>query len=276
MKACNGLTVVVGARAADHSIGLERERAAQVGANGAIEVLLHVAQRDRRTGGDRFRERPRARHQFVVGNDFVEDAERETFVGADATAGEVQLLRAGDADELRQQPAAAVVAGQADVRERRRDERALRRNAQIARERDRHPGAGRRARQRGDRRLREVEQPQRQRLLAVLQLAHRVFERRPRSVGRCALPPPPMPGHVAAGTERAPGAGDHHAAHGGIRLDGQQHLPQRRRQFVRQRVALVGPIQRDRRNAVFDLAQQLIGTRFDVVRATPASASEVS
>ena len=64
--------------------------------------------------------------------------------------------------------------------------------------------------------------------------------------------------HVAAGTERPTRAGDHDAAHRGVGLDGQQRLAQRRRQLVRQRIAFVRTIQRDRRNAVFDAAQQLV------------------
>jgi hypothetical protein len=108
-------------------------------------------------------------------------------------------------------------------------------------------------------------QAQRQRLLAVLQLADRVLQHRLRPCRLTLGAPPPHAGDVASGTERRPGAGEHDAADARVGLQGEQDLPQRGRQLVREGIALLGTVQRDGGHAPLEAAEELVGTRVEAL-----------
>ena len=176
----------------------------------------------------------------------------------DPAAREVDLLGPPRADQPGQEPASAVIARQADIDEARREEGALGRQPDIAGQRDRHARAGRRAGQRRDRRLGEVVEPQGQRVLLVLEAADRVVGAAARRLCRSLVEGPAQAGHVAAGAEGGSRTRDDHGPHVGIGLHPEQRFAQRRSQRIAQRVALLRPVQRDRRNPVVDRAQQFV------------------
>ncbi len=250
--------MVRGAGAAHESFGLVRETGAQIGPQRPVEVLFHVAQRNRRPRRELARQAARARPQRVVRDQLVEQTQREALIGRDATAGQVDRARTRRTDELGQEPAAAVVTRQPDVGEPRNQERRTRGDTQVTGQRERHAGAGRGSGQRGNGRLGQLEQAQRQRLLPVLQLAHRVLQRGLLR-GTAGTEPAAHSGHVATGAERASRAGqdDHADIARGFELE--QNPTQSGGQRIRQRVAFMRAVERYGRDPIRDLAEEFVG-----------------
>ena len=98
-----------------------------------------------RAGGEAPRECQRLFHQLLIGDDPIHDAELEAICRLDPVGREEELARLHLADQAWQEEAHAVVAGKPDVGEARGHERALSRQAQVARQCARAPGARGRA-----------------------------------------------------------------------------------------------------------------------------------
>jgi hypothetical protein len=137
---------------------LDVEHGAEVAVDRTVDVLLHVAVRDRGAGRELGRERSPCGVETVGGLDPIDDAEFESGRHVDAFGQVVQLLGLGGTDELGEEPGAAVVAGEADLGERGGDDGGVDRDAHVAGERERQTGARRRAGQHGQRRLGHLEQ----------------------------------------------------------------------------------------------------------------------
>ena len=67
-------------------LGLVIARGGEIEHQGFVEIVLHVADRDRRPFGDRFGERKGFRLQLVVGDHAVDEADRLASGGIDLLA----------------------------------------------------------------------------------------------------------------------------------------------------------------------------------------------
>ena len=111
------------------------------------------AERQRRAGRELRGERLRGRQQLVARQHALHETELERLGGSDAArrGGELEGTRV--ADDARQQPGAAAVGHERDVRERHHQHRFLGHVAQVAGQREREARAGRGAVDGGDDRL---------------------------------------------------------------------------------------------------------------------------
>ena len=152
------LLAVVAEPAPDHVAGLEVEAASSVCV--AAAWMLSLMQRQASVGpcASLQREGVGRRVELGVGQHAVHEAQRQRLRCADALGEHVDLLRARRADQPREEPAAAVVARRADLREAADEKRVVRGEAEVAGERQREAQAGGRAAQLGDRRLAHVVQ----------------------------------------------------------------------------------------------------------------------
>ena len=165
----------------------------------------------------------------------------------DAIGQVVELAGLRRSDELGQEVAAAVVAGEADTGERGRQERRAGHDPQIAGQRQRQPATRRGPGQRRDGRLGDREQLARRRLLVDPLAMDRPVDR---VVADGAVT---AGGHrldVTAAAEGAAGAGEHDAPDGRIELGGGQRVGERGRHRPGHRVARLGPVHRQRQHAV--------------------------
>ena len=228
---------------------------AQALAEGAVQVLLHVAQGDRGAGRDALGEREGLLREVGVGHHAIHDPEPLALARVEPVAGEVDLARPGGADQPGQEPAAAVVAREPELRVGGGHEGALRGDAQIAGEREREAGPGGGPGQRRERRLLELEERRDDPVLPA-QLALALLGRSGPSLARHQL-------GVAAGAEGAARAGEQHAAHAGVRAERGDQPGQRLLHLERERVARLGAVQRHARDARLEPAQDLLGPRLD-------------
>ena len=153
-----------------------------------------------------------------------------------------QLGGLGRSDQPWQEPRRAAVGHQPDPPEREHEARPLRRDAQVAGERERRPGPGRDAVDRADDRLGQRAHRPDDRVVALADLD--------RERGRVGFEPFL---EVLAGTERPAGAGQHDRPHGPVPPDRPERGEQLGLHRDRQRVERLGPIERDGRDAVGDL-----------------------
>ncbi len=159
---------------------------------------------------------------------------------------EQDLLRPGEAEQLDEARQPAVGRHEADAALAEQDARARRADPPVAGEREREAGAGHRAVDRGDDRLLEPLE----RLDEVGQAVRDV------AVGARVVQLVEA-GEVAAGAERAARAGEDDAADGGVggrRVEGgRERVAQRRVD----RVAPVGPVEREREDALGPLVSSV-------------------
>ena len=67
----------------DQALGLTIARGGEIDMQGVVEIVLHVAHRERWTFGDRLGEREGLLLQFVVGDHAVDQADRSQLLGVD-------------------------------------------------------------------------------------------------------------------------------------------------------------------------------------------------
>ena len=204
------LAVIGGHGGADQALGLVVAGGGEIEQQGFVEIVLHVAQRNASalrpwiwraqrppscslSSGTTRLTRPIASHR------------------AASTLSAVNISsRARDgADQPRQQPGDAIVAGQRHPQIAGGDERRLRRDADVAGHGDGEAGADRGAGQRRDGRLAHRDQRAGQQALAFLQIGDLLV------IGHFQLLLVAMRAHaldVAAGAERLAGAGDQQRA----------------------------------------------------------------
>ena len=139
-----------------------------------IEILLHQGERDTRTPRQLASELHRGVGELGVCDDAIGDAKRKRLRGIKRFSRVVEFTRLAGADELGQKITAAEVAGKSDIRERRDEARRLCGDTQIARQRQRHPGAGRRTIHHRDRGLGNFMKEPRH-LHPAAQMDHGVF-----------------------------------------------------------------------------------------------------
>ncbi len=184
-------------------------RGGEIEQQGFVEIVLHVAQRDRRPFGHRFGERKGLILQSGVGHHAVDEADRLASRGVDLVGGEHQFARPRGADQPRQQPGDAIIAAQADPQIAGGNECRLRGDADVAGHGDGEAGADRGAGQRRDGRLAHRDQRAGQQALSFLQVGDLLV------IGHFQLLLVAMGAHaldVAAGAERGAGAGDQQRA----------------------------------------------------------------
>ena len=237
-------------------LGVEGE--GKVAAFGGVEVLLHQAKRDARTGGEAFGQRHRLVHQLGRIDGTVHDAKPLGFFAQDHVGEEVELFRLRDADELREEVGAAEIAREADLGERRRDLRALGGDAEVAGERDGEAGAGSGTRNGRDGDLRHVVQPARD--FHALAQAVGGFFGRAAVVGAAFCRGKPL--HVSACAERTAGARNDNGADRAVSRKARQRLKQAVEHGVGEGVARLGAVQREDGDAVLNGFQQIGHVRF--------------
>ena len=213
--------MVLGRHRAGHGRGFGVQAGGQVGGRCPLDVLLDVAQGDRRPGRQLVAEVERSVGEALVGEHPVDQSEVGGLRCGQAGRHPVELLGLGRTDQLGQEPAPAEVAGGPDAREGGDQDGPLGRHPQVGSQRDRQAGTGRRPWQCGDHRLGELTEGQRDLPLTVAEIGHPGLDRH-RLVAARALVALVHPFHVAAGAEGAPGSGDHDHPDVGVGGDGRQ------------------------------------------------------
>src|SRR3954451_13925505 len=151
---------------------LEVEALAELTVHSSVEVLLHVAVRHPRSLGESPSDRDRLVEQRVRREHSVDDAEVDGLLRIDRLRQEVVLLGLGAPDQPVEEPRAAVVAGEADLRERGGEDRAVGGVTQVAGQCERQAGAGGRAWYGGNRGLRHRPEPATRRALVETLAMH--------------------------------------------------------------------------------------------------------
>ena len=235
-------------------------RRGEIEHQGFVQIILHVADRDRRSFGDRFGEREGFRLQPVVGDHAVHQADRLAPGRIDPVAGEHQFPCPRRADQPCQEPGDAVIAAQAHLEIAGGKECRFRGDPHVAGHRQSESGADRGAGQGGNGRLAHRDQRAGQQTLPLLQVGD------PLVMGHCELCLVAIGAHaldVAAGTEGCTRAGEQQRADIRILAAGLDHCAQGRRQIIRHRIARLGAVQRDDGDAVADHAEQFVGAGVD-------------
>ena len=165
----------------------------------------------------------------------VDQAPGERLVGMQEAAGQRELLRAVQADEPRQAHRAAPAGQQPDLGMRVGEAGLCRCDEQVAGQRDFQATGHGQTVDRADDGARKATQ--RMNRVVVVGTRRQLIRDGPLF-------------EVHASGEGATGAGEDQHSHGGISLERRNRCDQLATQFVRQRVELVGPIQRERRKAV--------------------------
>ena len=145
----------------------------------------------------------------------VHEAEPPRFLRVDDVRGEVQFARLGRADQVRQEIGAAVVAREADPRERGRELRILGRDSDVAGQGERQAAARGRPRNRRQRGLRHLVEHAAE-LGACSQTGNALLETRPGTFTARRWRGAREAFDVASGAERTAGARQHDHAHGGV------------------------------------------------------------
>ena len=231
-----------------------------------VEIVLHVAQRDARSFGQRLGEGEGLLLQLGVVDHAVDEANLLAALSADLLGSEHQLARPHRADGARQQPGDSVVSRKADLGVAGGAEGRFRRDADVAGKRDREARAGRGAGQRRNGRLAHRDQRAGEMRLPPAQVGQPllVAHLAARAAAAHAL-------HVAAAAEGGAGAGDQKGAHGIVVAARLDLVAQRLGEVGRHRVACLGAVQRDQRDAVADAAQEFCcaGIDFHVTFSLP-------
>src|SRR4051812_6288999 len=226
-------------------------------------ALLGQPHAPRRQGGDLLGGLKRPVEQRIVIDHGRDEPDALGLLDVDAAAGEHELVRARRPDQPRQQPADRHVAVRhADVHERHPEDRAARRVADVAAEREgeAEPRGG--AVERGDDRLRRVAQAHDQARHVLL-----VGEAIPRRVAAVVARRVAVAAQVEAGAEPPPGAREHDGAARAIGGDGIELLVQRTAELGRHRVQPVGAVEREQPDLVGrTLADQDVGGHESVAR----------
>src|SRR5262249_12725898 len=231
--------------------GLELERRAEIDVQTVIERPLREPDGDGRAGGDFPRQLIGGRHQLFRWMDGADDPEPERRLGIDDLAGEDQLARLGHADDARQEVRPAPVWMQAPLDERLGELRGRRGEANVAAEREVHPGARRGAVHRGDDGLGRV--------------AH--GEQDPTGQRRHLVDPRPLGAtllhvvhglHVAARAESLASAGYHDHANVGIAAGAEHGVVEVVAQRAAQGVEALRPVERQRRDGVLHFVDQTL------------------
>ena len=244
------------------SIASVTSRVRAVDVERGVEELLRPADRLRRALREPGRPLVDGRLELGARNHLVHDADALRVGRAEVVAEEHELLRLVQADEAGQQVRDAAVGDEAAPHEHVDQARVVGRDDEIGREREHHAAAGRGA----------VERAQ-HRLLAVLDRFHEPLEPGPHHVDRAS--PTTMSGApsgfgAAGGRVRrsapvqkcfSPAAGDDDGPHRevGVRVD--EVLDEPVAHVVRDRVARVGPVDREPQHAVLDAREQLFVDR---------------
>src|SRR5918994_1278000 len=134
--------VVLGEAGAGMVPGLEVEAVLERAGLGSVHVALHVAQGHARSSRQARRQRLGFLLEPGVGDDAVDQAQRQRLRRVHDFRRVVELARLGGADELGQEPATSEIARVAYPRERGGEARRVGRDAQIASQGQRQPGAG--------------------------------------------------------------------------------------------------------------------------------------
>ena len=224
-----------------------------------VQVPLHVAQRHARPVRQLRRQRHCLRRQLLIGDHAVGQPQRLDPSRIQHVGQEIQLARLCRADKLRQKPRPAVITRKADLRERRRHPRAASGDTQIACQRQRQPRSGGDAIQHRNRRLRHLVQQPRRLHRDTQQIGPTL--RRLRTALRRNLRLHP---HVATGTERAAGTGQHNATDRFIHSTLREPRAQRLHHVLGQRVQPLRPVKRDDRDAVLQPIQQFVAHHADI------------
>ena len=95
--------------------GFHIEQLGQTLAFGAVHVALHEPKRNRGTMCQRPGQFHRDSGEIFIGNDTVDKAERQRFVGLDRATGEIKLARPDSADQPSQKETASEIAGKAKL-----------------------------------------------------------------------------------------------------------------------------------------------------------------
>src|SRR4029077_20463801 len=154
--------VVRGLSAAEVRHRLAVERAPEVAAERRVHALLHVPVADERPVRDPPRDLADLVEKPILRDDAVHEPEPEPSARGEDVGEEEELLRLRRADPPRELPRRPVAAAKADAREGGPEARAIRREDEVAGERDPEPRSDRRAVHRRDRHLRHLEEAPRQ------------------------------------------------------------------------------------------------------------------
>ena len=226
-----------------HRLGVETGLQRQV--LGVVDVPLDVAQRHRGALRQRHRKLMRRSLDLGVGHDAGHDAERERFLRRQHRRCQIKLPRPGAAEQMGQEISAAIVARQADLGECRGDLGGSAGDAEIAGQRNRKAGAGRRAIHLRHHRLRHLVQNARD-LHAAAKIGQLGFERQRR-------PPLRHRFHIAADTECAAGAFEQNGANLVIFSRTPRRFDQPQRHVRIERVAPIGTVHGDGKQAGIEL-----------------------
>src|SRR5947199_323057 len=239
---------------------------------GAEQLPQHLADQGdgdgRRVVGDLARQLARGREQRVRRDDATHQAPGQGLLGGEHASRQRPLGRLTHADEARQEPRAARLGHDAAAGEHETDAGRGGRDAHVHGQRQRDAEADGRSVDRRDDRLLEVDDAQRHASAAVTMLV------RGRAVG--AIERPAAGAEVGARAERAAGAGDDHRPHAivGIRrVERGDELVDRARGDG---VEAVGTVQRDRRDGVGDVVQDLLVGHGALPRAILPDMSEAA
>ncbi len=194
-------------------------------------------------------------HQPVGLVDGVDDAEFLALLRVEGAGGEDQLLRLLQPDDARQQEQPAHVRNEADAPEHLAEAGPRRGEDEIGGERDVDAGAVGRPVDRRDHRKLEAD-PFVEPAIDVLDALAAL---------ECRAPALGHPLNVAARAEGAAGAGDDHGMERGVVADIQDDLAELRAHRDVKRVAFLGPVQRDDREAI----AHLVFERFVTHKAAP-------
>src|SRR5262245_9282419 len=224
------------------------ERRPEAFAEPGVDELLRRLDRGRRILGDAARQLKGPRRESVGGYDLIDEPPGGSCRGVDGLAREDQLLRAARADDARQTLGAGPARHCADRHFREREARVHARDPQVASERELEPAAVSDAADRGNRRLAEAREP----------------VERPMAVPNPALPHPQRAERAPFGNVGARAEGlrrsrdDDHRAHRGITLEPRARCLQRLEHRHRQRVQLVGAVERDRGDRAVDREAKVV------------------
>jgi hypothetical protein len=214
-----------------------------------VDGLAGQHHRERRALADLVGEGAGGVEHLGARHDVVHEAHALALGGGEALAGEHQLAGARGPDDARQQVGRAQLRHHPHAREEEADLRLRTGDAHVAEERHGGADAERVAVQHGDGRLRQLAHELRE-VLDACGAAAAAAARAGAATGGDLLG---EESHVGAGAEGAvAAAGEQHGADGGVAVGRAERLDQLTAHDRRPGVELLGPVERDRRDAVGD------------------------
>src|SRR5262245_22567547 len=175
-------------------------------------------------------------------------------VGGEKLRQKEQFLRLCGSDPPRELPGGAEVAAEPDLRKGSAEAGTVGGEAQVTRERDAEAGARRRAVDRRDRHLRDRREEPGE-LVHLVLAVDVILERPPCSARRAHR------GDVASGTEGAPRSGHEHGPDVGVGCTAPERGDGGVDHRVGEGIEAVGPVERERGDAVAELEDEILRVR---------------